>query len=49
MIGTSPLLLLNDILPSGMPKFGFLELTPIGLALVLGGIAYLSTIGMRLP
>jgi di/tricarboxylate transporter len=28
-----------------MPKFGLLELTPIGLALVLGGIAYLSTVG----
>jgi len=48
MIGTSPLILLNDILPPGMPKFGFLELTPIGLALAIGGIAYLSTGGMRL-
>ena len=48
MIGTSPLILLNDILPREMPKFGFLELTPIGLALVIGGIAYLSTGGMRL-
>jgi len=48
MIGTSPLILLNDILPPGMPKFSFLELTPIGLALVAGGIAYLSTIGMRI-
>ncbi len=48
MIGTSPLILLNDILPPGMPKFGFLELTPIGLALAFGGIIYLSTIGMRL-
>jgi Na+/H+ antiporter NhaD/arsenite permease-like protein len=46
MIGTSPLILLNDILPPGMPKFGFLELTPIGLALVVGGIAYLSTVGL---
>ena len=42
MIGTSPLILLNDILPPGMPKFSFLELTPIGLALVVGGVAYLS-------
>ena len=48
MIGTSPLILLNDILPPGMPKFGFLELTPIGLALVVAGILYLSTVGMRL-
>jgi len=48
MIGTSPLILLNDIMPKGMPKFGFLELTPIGLALVIGGIAFLSTGGMRM-
>jgi len=48
MIGTSPLILLNDILPPSMPKFSFLELTPIGLALVIGGIAYLSLIGLRM-
>ena len=48
MIGTSPLILLNDILPAGMDKFGFLELTPIGLALAIGGIAYLSTAGMKM-
>ena len=48
MIGTSPLILLNDILPPGMPKFGFLELTPIGIALVVGGITYLSTVGLRM-
>ena len=47
MIGTSPLILLNDILPAGMPRFSFLELTPIGLALVIGGVTYLSTVGMR--
>ncbi len=48
MIGTSPLILLNDILPQGMRKFGFLELTPIGLALVMGGILFLSTGGMAI-
>ena len=48
MIGTSPLILLNDILPEGIPKFGFLELTPIGLALSIAGITYLSTIGMKI-
>jgi len=48
MIGTSPLILLNDILPPGMPKFGFLELTPIGVALVAGGITYLSTVGIKI-
>ena len=46
MVGTSPLILLNDLLPPEMPKFGFLELTPIGLALAIGGITYLSTVGM---
>ena len=46
MIGTSPLILLNDILPQGMPKFGLLELTPIGVAIAAGGILYLSTLGM---
>ena len=46
MIGTSPLILLNDLLPPGMPKFAFLELSPIGLVLVFGGIAYLSTVGL---
>jgi len=46
MIGTSPLILLNDILPEGMPKFSLLELTPIGLAIAAGGILYLSTVGM---
>ncbi|MFH1129777.1 MAG: SLC13 family permease, partial [Pseudomonadota bacterium] len=45
MIGTSPLILLNDILPAGMEKFSLLELTPIGLGLVIGGIFYFSTFG----
>lgn len=48
MIGTSPLILLNDILPKGMEKFSLLELTPIGFALVLGGVLYLSTAGMKI-
>ncbi|MCP4606640.1 MAG: SLC13 family permease [Proteobacteria bacterium] len=47
MIGTSPLILLNDLLPTGMPKFGFLELTPIGIALVIGGITYFAITGGR--
>jgi len=45
MIGTSPLILLNDILPAGMEKFGLLELTPIGAAFVISGIIYFSTVG----
>jgi di/tricarboxylate transporter len=47
MIGTSPLILLNDILPKGVEKFSLLELTPIGLAFVVCGILYFSTVGMR--
>jgi di/tricarboxylate transporter len=45
MIGTSPLILLNDILPAGMDKFGLMELTPIGAGFVIGGILYFSTFG----
>jgi len=45
MIGTSPLILLNDILPAGMNRFALLELTPIGLGLVAGGILYFATGG----
>jgi len=45
MIGTSPLILLNDILPEGVDKFGLLELTPIGAGFVVGGILYFSTLG----
>ena len=45
MIGTSPLILLNDILPSGMEKFGLLELTPIGVGFVIAGILYFSIVG----
>lgn len=47
MIGTSPLILLNDILPEGVEKFGLLELTPIGVGFVIAGILYFSTIGGR--
>ena len=45
MIGTSPLILLNDILPAGMEKFGLLELTPIGVGFVIAGILYFTTLG----
>jgi len=47
MIGTSPLILLNDILPEGVEKFGLMELTPIGLGFVVAGIIYFYTIGGR--
>ncbi len=48
MVGTSPLILLNDLLPPDIRKFGFLELTPIGLALVVSGITYFILSARRL-
>jgi di/tricarboxylate transporter len=48
MIGTSPLILLNDLLPAGMARFSLLELTPIGIALAAAGVFYLSTLGRRI-
>jgi hypothetical protein len=48
IIGTVPLVLLNDILPEGMAKLGLLDLTPIGGAFVLAGLLYFSTGGRLL-
>ncbi|MEM7732882.1 MAG: SLC13 family permease [Pseudomonadota bacterium] len=54
MVGSSPLILLNDLiesanegLPSGqqMEPFGLFSVTPIGVALVLTGIAYFMIFG----
>lgn len=55
MVGSSPLILLNDLilnsnqsLPSGvqrMETFGLFAVTPIGLALVTGGILYFVFLG----
>jgi len=54
MVGSSPLILLNDLiltanasLPSGqkMEPFGLFSVTPIGLALVVTGIAYFLLLG----
>jgi di/tricarboxylate transporter len=39
LVGSSPLILLNDLLaPFGLKPFGLFDVTPIGLALVSGGI-----------
>jgi di/tricarboxylate transporter len=48
MVGTVPLVLLNDVLPEGMAKLGLLDVTPIGGALVLAGLLYFSTVGRLL-
>lgn len=40
LVGSSPLILLNDLLvPFKLEPFGLFDVTPIGLALVVGGIA----------
>ena len=54
MIGSSPLILLNDLIlsanqtmPAGreMDTFGLFSVTPIGIALILSGIAYFMLAG----
>ena len=57
MVGSSPLILLNDLLlsanqtlPSGaatMEPFSMFSVTPIGLALLLMGLAYFWVVGQR--
>jgi di/tricarboxylate transporter len=45
MVGSSPLILLNDLLPDDMERFGLFDVTPIGLALVATGILYFVLFG----
>lgn len=45
LVGSSPLILLNDLLPQGMEHFQLFDVTPIGLALVATGIAYFVLLG----
>ncbi len=54
MVGSSPLILLNDLINTSnaflppeeqMPAFGLFEIAPIGLALVVAGIAYFVLFG----
>jgi len=57
MVGSSPLILLNDLLESAnlhlpdnaipMEKFGLFAVTPIGVALVTTGILYFVILGKR--
>lgn len=58
MVGSSPLILLNDLiltsnrsLPSGaeaMEQFGLFDVTPVGLALLGTGLGYFLLLGSRL-
>ena len=45
MVGSSPLILLNDLLPAEMERFGLFDVSPIGLVLVATGIAYFVLAG----
>ncbi|AOU99247.1 potassium transporter TrkA [Acidihalobacter yilgarnensis] len=45
LVGSSPLILLNDLLPPGIPRFKLFEVTPIGLALLATGILYFVIAG----
>lgn len=45
MVGSSPLILLNDLLPEGMEPFALFDVTPIGLALLLSAILYFVVLG----
>jgi di/tricarboxylate transporter len=45
MVGSSPLILLNDLLPEGMDPFNMFDVTPIGIALLSTGILYFVVFG----
>lgn len=46
LVGSSPLILLNDLLaPFGLEPFGLFDVTPIGLALVASGIGCFILLG----
>ncbi len=58
MVGSSPLILLNDLIESAnlhfpdnaipMETFGLFSVTPVGLALVATGVAYFLLLGKRI-
>jgi di/tricarboxylate transporter len=49
LIGTPPFLLASDLLRErGMKPFGFFEVTPVGVLILLAGIAYMASVGLRL-
>ncbi len=46
LVGSSPLILLNDLLaPFGLEPFGLFSVTPVGLLLVAAGIGYFLVLG----
>jgi len=48
MVGSGPLIILNDLLrQQGQEPFGLFAVTPIGVALLVGGILYFVVMGSR--
>lgn len=45
LVGSSPLILLNDLLPAEYARFHLFEVSPIGIVLLLGGILYFLVLG----
>ena len=46
MVGSGPLIILNDLLKQGgQPTFGLFSVTPMGFALLLAGILYFLVLG----
>jgi len=45
LVASSPLILLNDLLPEGVAEFGLFDVTPIGLALLALLILYFALLG----
>ncbi|MDH5755056.1 MAG: SLC13 family permease [Nitrospinota bacterium] len=48
LVGSSPLILLNDLLPPGTEHFGLFSVTPIGLMLLASGLAYFIFLGKHI-
>lgn len=45
LVASSPLIMINDLLPSNLEPFGMFDVTPIGLALLATGIIFFALAG----
>jgi di/tricarboxylate transporter len=48
LVGSSPMLLLNDLLPPGAMQFGLFSVTPVGLSLLAAGLLLFTIFGKYL-
>ncbi|HEX7025678.1 MAG TPA: SLC13 family permease [Gammaproteobacteria bacterium] len=48
MVGSSPLILLNDLLPSDIEPYGLFDVTPVGLSLLAAAIVYFLLFNRRI-